>query len=949
MAHAQTALALTLVAALLCAAAAGTPTLGPLARQSAPRLAQHSRTAEKIEAPESLLRLRGGFLGGGSKAKSVYSFSKDGSDGDATMKPLLGGKGANLAEMCKIGLSVPPGFTISTEVCNEYNKAGKKLTDAVWTEVLAALKKVESQMGSKFGDPSAPLLVSVRSGAAISMPGMMDTVLNLGMNDEVCEGLAKKSNERFAWDSYRRLLDMYGDVVMGVHHSHFEEALEELKEKKGVLTDNELDANDLKELVAAYKEVYKKAGKEFPTKPEDQLRKAVEAVFDSWDSARAVAYRSINQVSGLLGTAVTVQTMVFGNLGSTSGTGVLFSRNPSTGENKLYGEYLIDAQGEDVVAGIRTPDPISTLQDVMPVAYKELLENVNKLENHYHDMQDIEFTIQDQKLFMLQCRNGKRTGPAAVKIAVDMYKEGLVSKDDAINMVESGHLDQLLHPQFADESRYKDRVIGRGLPASPGAAVGQVVFTPEEAEAFKAQGGAAILVRAETSPEDVSGMHAAEGILTQRGGMTSHAAVVARGWGKTCVSGCQELAVNDKAKTMELGGKTYTTGDWISLNGNTGEVIEGRETLAPPTISGDLGTFMGWVDERRKVKVFTNADTPEDAAEARRNGAQGIGLVRTEHMFFASDERLMAVRQMVMAADTTARKKALEKLLPFQRADFEGIFKAMDSCPVTIRLLDPPLHEFLPNGEMKDVCQMMANELELSVDAVTDKIAKLSEVNPMLGLRGCRLGIVNPEITEMQARAIIEAALNVKAAGGNPIPDIMVPLVGSVPELEHQAGLVRRVAEEVFAERKDRIEFRVGTMIEIPRAALIAGEIAKVADFFSFGTNDLTQMTFGYSRDDVGSFLPTYLANNIIPKDPFQVLDRHGVGQLIKMAYDNGKAANPNLKCGICGEHGGDPSSIDFVCGVGLDYVSCSPFRVPIARLAAAQSVIRSEKEGAAK
>eukprot|EP00284_Hemiselmis_tepida_P018593 CAMPEP_0174930390 /NCGR_PEP_ID=MMETSP1355-20121228/31135_1 /TAXON_ID=464990 /ORGANISM="Hemiselmis tepida, Strain CCMP443" /LENGTH=947 /DNA_ID=CAMNT_0016176681 /DNA_START=131 /DNA_END=2971 /DNA_ORIENTATION=- len=939
---------LALVVAALClstAACAGTTAL------HSPRLAPpKTQSVLSLRSAGQPQRLRGGFMNmGGVKSKLVYSFSKEGSDGDASMKAFLGGKGANLAEMSKLGLSVPPGFTISTEVCESYISHGNKLPPGAWEEVQAALKKVEKHMGMKLGDASAPLLVSVRSGAAVSMPGMMDTVLNLGLNDEVVEGLAKITNERFAYDSYRRLLDMYGDVVMGVHHSHFEEALEELKEKKGVYNDNELSAADLKELVASYKEVYKREGKEFPTKPEQQLLGAIDAVFASWNSDRAVAYRNINHITGLLGTAVTVQSMVFGNLGATSGTGVLFSRNPSTGENKLYGEYLIDAQGEDVVAGIRTPDPISTLAEVMPDAYKELLENVEKLESHYQDMQDIEFTIQDKKLYMLQCRNGKRTGPSAVKIAVDMFKEGLINKDQAIGMVDASHLDQLLHPQFASEDAYKDRVIGKGLPASPGAAVGQIVFTPEEAEAFKAQGGAAILVRAETSPEDVSGMHAAEGILTNRGGMTSHAAVVARGWGKTCVSGCQELVVNDRDKTCELGGKTYSTGDWLSLNGNTGEVIEGREALAPPTISGDLGTFMGWVDERRKVKVFTNADTPEDAAEARRNGAQGIGLVRTEHMFFASDERLMAVREMVMADSEAQRKKALGKLLPYQRSDFEGIFKAMDGCPVTIRLLDPPLHEFLPNGEMKDVCSMMASELGLSVAAVSDKIAKLSEVNPMLGLRGCRLGIVHPEISEMQARAIMEAALAVKRAGHNPIPDIMVPLVGSVKELEHQAGLVRRVAEEVFAEVGDRVDFRVGTMIEIPRAALMAGDIAKVADFFSFGTNDLTQMTFGFSRDDVGSFLPAYLTGDIIPKDPFQVLDRDGVGQLIEMAVKNGRAANPSLKCGICGEHGGDPTSIDFVCGVGLDYVSCSPFRVPIARLAAAQSVIKAEKDKASQ
>lgn len=880
-------------------------------------------------------------LRGGKDVKRIYYFGKGHAEGDASMKTLLGGKGANCAEMAKVGLSVPPGFTITTQTCAEYNKNKRQLPPGCWDEVLTNLKKVEHDMGMKFGDTTSPLLVSVRSGAAISMPGMMDTVLNLGLNDEVVAGLAKKSNERFAYDSYRRLLDMYGDVVMGVHHKYFEEALEKLKEEKGVTMDNELSAQDLKELVVKYKEVYTKVGKVFPTDPLTQLQMAINAVFDSWECDRARQYRDIQGVHGLDGTAVTVMSMVYGNLGKTSGTGVLFSRNPSTGDNKLYGEYLIDAQGEDVVAGIRTPDPISKLQTVMPTVYKDLLANVEKLEHHYKDMQDIEFTIQEGRLFMLQCRNGKRTGAAAIKVAVDLFKEGIVTKDEAIGKVEATHLDQLLHPQFADEAKYKDRVLGKGLPASPGAAVGQIVFTPEEAEQFKAKGGACILVRAETSPEDVGGMHAAEGVLTQRGGMTSHAAVVARGWGKTCITGCAALKVDDAAKTLEIGGKTLRTGDWISLNGNTGEVIDGKESLAPPSISGDLSTFMSWVDERRKIKVFTNADTPEDAAEARRNGAEGIGLVRTEHMFFASDERLKAVRQMIMAETLEARRAALDRLLPFQRSDFEGIFTAMSGLPVTIRLLDPPLHEFLPTGEMTDVVEMLASESGVSKEKVLEKIDSLHEVNPMLGLRGCRLGIVHPEISEMQARAIIEAALNVKAKGVVAIPDIMVPLVGTVKELEHQAALIRRVASAVFEERKDTIAYRVGTMIEIPRAALLAEDIAKVADFFSFGTNDLTQMTFGYSRDDIGTFLPTYLGGGILRSDPFQVLDRDGVGKLVKMATAAGKAANSKLKVGVCGEHGGDPSSIEFFASVGVDYVSCSPFRVPIARLGAAQAALK--------
>ncbi|KAJ1468395.1 Pyruvate/Phosphoenolpyruvate kinase-like domain-containing protein [Baffinella frigidus] len=817
-------------------------------------------------------------------------------------------------------------FTITTQTCADYNAGGKKLPDGVWEDTLSSLKKIEKQMDMQFGNPARPLLVSVRSGAAKSMPGMMDTKRGVAEDSELTSSLTTKPHTLHSKPETLNLKSRINLVPL---------AMKDLKEERGVVEDSELTSSDLKLLCETYKGLYKNAGKEFPQDPTQQLRLAIDAVFNSWDSDRAVTYRNIHHITDMLGTAVTVQSMVFGNLGQTSGTGVLFSRDPCTGE-----------KGEDVVSGIRTPNPIAVLQQEMPQAYEELLDNVTKLELHYKDLQDIEFTIQDGKLFMLQCRSGKRTGPAAVRIAVDMHGEGVLTKDEAIMMVEGGHLDQLLHQQFQSDTHYQGTVIGKGLPASPGAAVGQIVFTPADAMACKAQGGVVILVRCETSPEDVGGMHAAEGIVTQRGGMTSHAAVVARGWGKTCVCGCAELLVDDVNKQFTIGGKVFKTGDWISVNGNTGQIIEGKEPLVPPRISGDLGTFMTWVDERRKLKVFTNADTPEDAAEARRNGAEGIGLVRTEHMFFATDERLKAVRQMIMAEDPKARKVALEKLLPFQRSDFEGIFNSMDGMHVTIRLLDPPLHEFLPNAEQHDVCQSMADDLGVSLSQVLAKIHSLEEVNPMLGLRGCRLGIVHPEISEMQARAIFEAALNVQEWGGNPKPDIMVkrePLTpkpytsGTVKEFEHQEALVRRVARQVFEERGDTVEYRVGTMIEIPRAALLAADIAKVAEFFSFGTNDLTQMTFGYSRDDAGSFLPIYTAQGILPEDPFQVLDRKGVGLLIKMAVESGRKANPTLDIGICGEHGGEPSSIEFVAGVGLDYVSCSPYRVPIARLAAAQ------------
>ncbi|KAK6913844.1 Pyruvate phosphate dikinase, AMP/ATP-binding [Dillenia turbinata] len=844
------------------------------------------------------------------------------------MKSLLGGKGANLAEMASIGLSVPPGLTISTEACQEYQLNGKKLPPGLWEEILEGLKSVEKDMGASLGDPSKPLLLSVRSGAAISMPGMMDTVLNLGLKDEVVAGLAAKSGERFAYDSYRRFLDMFGDVVMGIPHSSFEVKLEKLKDIKGVDQDTDLTAADLKELVEQYKAVYMEAiGENFPSDPKKQLELAVKAVFDSWDSPRAIKYRNIHNITGVKGTAVNIQCMVFGNMGNTSGTGVLFTRNPSTGEKKLYGEFLINAQGEDVVAGIRTPQDLDTMKNCMPEAYKELVENCEILERHYKDMMDIEFTVQENRLWMLQCRTGKRTGKGAVKIAVDMVREGLVDKKTAIKM-------------FENTSAYKDKVIAMGLPASPGAAVGQIVFTADDAEAWHAQGKSVILVRTETSPEDVGGMHAAVGILTARGGMTSHAAVVARGWGKCCVSGCSDIRVNDNDKVLIVNDSMLKEGEWISLNGSTGEVILGKQPLAPPALSGDLETFMSWADEIRRIKVLANADTPEDALTARNNGAQGIGLCRTEHMFFASDKRLKAVRKMIMAVTAEQRKAALDILLPYQKSDFEGIFRAMEGLPVTIRLLDPPLHEFLPEGDLGEIVSELTAETGMSEEDVYARIEKLSEVNPMLGFRGCRLGISYPELTEMQARAIFLAAIAMNNQGITVLPEIMVPLVGTPQELGHQVALVRSVAKKVFTEMGSSVNYKVGTMIEVPRAALIADEIAKEAEFFSFGTNDLTQMTFGYSRDDVGKFLPIYISKGILRSDPFEVLDQEGVGQLVKMATEKGRGARPSLKVGICGEHGGEPSSVAFFAEAGLDYVSCSPFRVPIARLAAAQVAI---------
>ncbi|KAK4769550.1 hypothetical protein SAY86_027700 [Trapa natans] len=881
------------------------------------------------------------FNGDTCVKKRVFVFGKGKSEGNKNMKALLGGKGANLAEMASIGLSVPPGLTISTEACEEYVVGGKKLPDSMWEEVLVAFNIVEKEMGAFLGDPIKPLLVSVRSGAAISMPGMMDTVLNLGLNDEVVVGLASRSGVRFAYDSYRRFLDMFGDVVMGIPHTLFEAKLQHLKNAKGVQLDTDLMDLDLKELVEEYKNVYLESkGEKFPSDPNLQLKLAIQAVFDSWDSPRAVKYRSINQITGLKGTAVNIQCMVFGNMGNTSGTGVLFTRNPSTGEKKLYGEFLINAQGEDVVAGIRTPQNLDAMRSSMPEAYEELVQNCEILERHYKDMMDIEFTVQERRLWMLQCRTGKRTGACAVKIAVDMVKEGLLNKRSAIKMVEPQHLSQLLHPQFDNPSAYKNKVVATGLPASPGAAIGQIVFNAEDAEEWFAEGKSVILVRTETSPEDVGGMHAAAGILTARGGMTSHAAVVARGWGKCCVAGCSDIRVDDTSKVIVIGERVIKEGEWISLNGSTGEVILGKQALSPPALSKDLETFMSWTDEIARLKVMANVDTPEDATIARKNGARGIGLCRTEHMFFASDERIKSMRKMILAVTPEQRKTALNALLPFQRSDFEGIFHAMDGLPVTIRLLDPPLHEFLPEGRLDEMVAELAAETGLSEVEVLSKVEKLSEVNPMLGLRGCRLGISFPELTQMQALAIFEAALSVSKQGIAVHPEIMVPLIGTPQEFVHQANLIRGVAMKIFSETGSFLDYKVGTMIEVPRAAFVADEIAREAEFFSFGTNDLTQMTFGYSRDDVGKFLPIYLSQGILEADPFQVIDRKSVGELIKMAVEKGRKANPNIELGICGEHGGDPTSVAFLTEVGLDYVSCSPFRVPIARLAAAQASV---------
>jgi pyruvate,orthophosphate dikinase len=879
----------------------------------------------------------------------VFRFGNGIADGDRSMKALLGGKGANLAEMSSIGLPVPPGFTVTTEACHYYAEHDGEWPEGLADEVRDGIRHLEEATGRTLGDPEHPLLVSVRSGAAVSMPGMMDTVLNLGLNDKVVAGLAEEShNERFAYDDYRRFIDMFGNVVMGVKHEHFEEALAALKEERGVELDVDLTADDLRELVDRYKAIYRRhTGYMFPEDPEEQLRFAITAVFGSWMGDRAVRYRQINRITGLLGTAVNVQAMVYGNMGETSGTGVCFTRNPATGENKLYGEFLVNAQGEDVVAGIRTPQPITEMEDRFPAPYRQLLGLTTKLERHYGDMQDIEFTVEEGKLYILQTRTGKRTGTAALRIAVEMVGAGLVEKRRAVGrMVEPGHLDQLLHPQFEDPEGYADDVLGTGLPASPGAAVGRVVFTAEDAEAWRERGESVILVRIETSPDDVGGMDAAEGILTSRGGMTSHAAVVARGWGKPCVAGCGDIVINYGAKSFTNGTVTVHEGDWISINGSTGEVIEGKQPLEEPGMSDEFATFMSWADEFRTMGVRTNADTPEDAARAVEFGAEGIGLCRTEHMFFEGD-RIQSVRRLILAGSDNEREAALAELLPLQKEDFEGIFRAMDGRPVTIRLLDPPLHEFLPHDE--DGQQTMADRQGLSLEQVRTKVAAMTEQNPMLGHRGCRLGVTLPAITRMQARAILEAAVEVQADGVEVHPEIMVPLVGTVAEFANQKALIAETARTVFDEKGVEVAFLIGTMIEIPRAVLVADEIAEEADFFSFGTNDLTQMTFGYSRDDVGTFLPYYVEHKILADDPFQVLDREGVGQLVRLGTERGRDAKPDLKVGICGEHGGEPESVAFFHEVGLDYVSCSPFRVPIARLSAAQARLRAEKEPAAQ
>jgi pyruvate, orthophosphate dikinase len=870
--------------------------------------------------------------------KLVYFFGGGKAEGRSAMKLILGGKGANLAEMTNIGLPVPPGFTIVTEVCDLYYKNRQKWPAGLAEQIDKNIVKLEKVMGQKFGDPKDPLLVSVRSGAAVSMPGMMDTVLNLGLNEQAVQGLiAKTGNERFAWDAYRRFINMFGDVVMGVDHEHFEAEMNKVKKAAKVKLDTDLSAADLKKVCERYKAVYKKfVKKPFPTDPKKQLIGAINAVIGSWHAPRAIRYRQLNDITGLLGTAVNVQTMVYGNMGETSATGVCFTRDPANGDNVFYGEFLINAQGEDVVAGIRTPDPIAGLVDFLPECHAELLEIKDRLEHHYRDVQDFEFTVQEETLYMLQTRTGKRTAAAAVKIAVDMVAEGLIDKREAVMRVEPAMLDHLLHPTF-DPKASRD-VITTGLAASPGAATGRVCFTAEDAERMNDLGESVLLVRHETSPEDIGGMAAARGILTSTGGMTSHAAVVARGMGTTCVAGCGKLHINYRKKQITVGGKTINEHAWLSIDGTTGEVMLGQVPTVKPELSSDFDTLMKWADGFRKMGVRTNADTPHDAKVARGFGAEGIGLTRTEHMFFEG-ERIWAVREMIMAEDEKVRRAALKKLLPMQRKDFEGIFKAMDGLPVTIRLLDPPLHEFLPNDDKNQ--KEMATRLGIKVADVKTKVQQLHEMNPMLGFRGCRLSIVFPEIAEMQVTAIIEAACNVKKAGIKVLPEIMIPLIGTAKEIEILAAQAKSVAADVMAKKKIKVKYMVGTMIEIPRAALTADDIAQTAEFFSFGTNDLTQMTFGYSRDDVGSFVPQYIASEILPRDPFQALDQEGVGLLVKLAIKKGRSVRPKLKIGICGEHGGEPSSVEFCHRVGMNYVSCSPFRVPIARLAAAQAALK--------
>lgn len=876
-----------------------------------------------------------------TKKRFVYFFGKNAADGSAQMKQLLGGKGANLAEMTLLGIPVPAGFTITTEACALFYEQGKRWPSGLEEEVDRNLKRLEEVMGARFGDRENPLLVSVRSGAAVSMPGMMDTVLNLGLNSDVVQGLIiKTENERFAWDAYRRFIQMFGNVVMNISHEEFEHILQSKKDQVQVKNDVDLSANDLKDVVRQFKKVYQEyTHEEFPSDPRTQLAKAISAVFNSWNNPRAIKYRELNEIRGLFGTAVNVQSMVFGNMGESSGTGVCFSRDPSTGENRFYGEFLVNAQGEDVVAGIRTPEPLDGLKSKWPDIYKQLAKIREKLEHHYKDMQDMEFTIQEGKLYLLQTRNGKRTAHAAVKVAVDMVKEGLIGKQAAILKVPPAHLDQLLHPRF--DPKEKKQEIAKGLPASPGAAGGKVVFNADDAEAWTKKGEKVILVRIETSPEDIGGMYAAEGILTSRGGMTSHAAVVARGMGKCCVAGCGDLRIDYDKKQFRVGDAMVREGDYISLDGSLGEVYLGRVATIEPELSGNFAKFMRWADEIRKLKVRTNADTPKDAQTALKFGAEGIGLCRTEHMFFEGD-RIIAMREMILADTKEDRERALAKLLPIQRLDFEQIFEVMDGCPVTIRLLDPPLHEFLPHENENQ--REMADVLNIPVEKVREKVASLHEFNPMLGHRGCRLGISYPEIYDMQTRAIMEAACHVKQKGIRVIPEIMIPLVGTGKEFSILKEDMERVIQTVFEEQRTSVNYTVGTMIEVPRAAIVSGKIAEQAQFFSFGTNDLTQMTFGYSRDDAGMFLKDYLEKGIVEKDPFQSLDREGVGALIQWAIEQGRKVRKDLKVGICGEHGGDPASIEFCHKIRMNYVSCSPYRVPIARLAAAQAVLKGKR-----
>jgi pyruvate,orthophosphate dikinase len=880
------------------------------------------------------------------KVKRVYYFGPGKTEGKADMKDLLGGKGANLADMTSAGLPVPPGFTITTQTCFDYNEGGQKLPAGAMDEVTDNLHRVEKVSGKKFGDPKNPLLLAVRSGAKQSMPGMMDTVLNIGLNDQVVEGMAHlTNNERFAYDSYRRLINMFGDTVMGVDHEHFEHELSAVKDARGAKVDTDLDTEGLKEVVRRYKEVYHKhVGSEFPQNPMIQLERAIEAVFKSWMGDRAIRYRQINEIRGLLGTAVNVQTMVFGNMGDDCATGVAFTRNPSTGENKFYGEFLVNAQGEDVVAGIRTPIPCEEMGKWSKKSWSELLKIKDTLETRYKDVQDFEFTIEKGKLYMLQTRNGKRTAAAAVRIAVEMVKEKLIDEKTAILRVDPASLDQLLHPTF-DPKAHKN-VIAKGLPASPGAAVGKIAFTAAEAEERVHNGEAIILVRRETEPADIGGMHVSEGILTSTGGMTSHAAVVARGMGTPCVAGAGSIQIDQKIRKLTVNGKSYGQDDWLSIDGGTGEVYEGQVSTVKAELSGPFKQIMLWADKYRTLKVRTNGDTPNDALVARGFGAEGIGLCRTEHMFF-DPQRIQHMREMILATTIEDRKKALAKLLPYQREDFVGIFKEMKGLPVTIRLLDPPLHEFLPHHE-KDQ-QALANDLGMSLQQVQQRVSQLHEMNPMLGHRGDRLAVTYPEILEMQVRAIIEAACECKKLGIKVLPEIMIPLVGTVKELEYLKPITTQTADAVMKEQKVKVEYLFGTMIEVPRAAITADEIASEAEFFSFGTNDLTQMTFGFSRDDVNSFLPDYLNKEILERDPFQSLDISGVGQLVRMAVQKGRSARKDLKCGICGEHGGDPKSVEFCHEVGLNYVSCSPYRVPIARLAAAHAAIKQNSKSKRK